>query len=169
MLPSCGSGDREIFKVLLLLLYTLPHPSPMIECTLCSSTAKFICKNHIVHRIVMAAFWRTFNHEGCSAQTQTRIGLLGKLPAVKQFPPPKANRRTRLLLDPRANVGMKRISILNLRLKQLRQKYWYILKCINKYCKYTQIFVYDHCCCPISAIILTTSNLKAILDFWRGY
>jgi hypothetical protein len=30
-------------------------------------------------------------------------------------------------------------------------------------------FVYDHCCCPKSAIILTASKLEAILDFWRGY
>ncbi len=29
-------------------------------------------------------------------------------------------------------------------------------------------FVYDHCCCPRSAIILTVSKLEAILDFWRG-
>ena len=29
-------------------------------------------------------------------------------------------------------------------------------------------FVYDHYCCPISAIILTTPKLEAILDFWRG-
>jgi hypothetical protein len=36
----------------------------------------------------------------CSAQTRTGIGLLGKPPAVKQFPPSKATRRTRLLRDP---------------------------------------------------------------------
>ncbi len=47
----------------------------------------------------------------CSAQTLTGIGLLGKPPAVKQFPPTKANRRTRLLRDPRANAGMKRTSV----------------------------------------------------------
>ncbi len=29
-------------------------------------------------------------------------------------------------------------------------------------------FVYDHCCCPRSAIILTSSKMEAILDFWRG-
>ncbi len=47
----------------------------------------------------------------CSAQTRTGIELLGKPPAVKQFPPPKAKRRTRLLRDPRANAGMKRTSV----------------------------------------------------------
>ncbi len=36
----------------------------------------------------------------CSAQTRTGIGLLGKPPAVKQFPPSKATRCTRLLRDP---------------------------------------------------------------------
>ncbi len=36
----------------------------------------------------------------CSAQTRTGRGLLGKPPAVKQFPPSKATRRTRLLRDP---------------------------------------------------------------------
>ncbi len=46
----------------------------------------------------------------CWAQTRTGIGLLGKPPAVKQFPPSKANRHTRLLRDPRANAGMKRTS-----------------------------------------------------------
>ncbi len=45
------------------------------------------------------------------AQTWTGIGLLGKPPAVKQFPPSKANRRTRLVRDPRANAGMKRTSV----------------------------------------------------------
>ncbi len=30
-------------------------------------------------------------------------------------------------------------------------------------------FVYDHCCCPKSAIILTAPKLEAILDFWWGY
>ncbi len=29
--------------------------------------------------------------------------------------------------------------------------------------------LHDHCCCPISAIILTASKLEAILNFWRGY
>ncbi len=29
-------------------------------------------------------------------------------------------------------------------------------------------FIYDHCCCPNSAIILTVSKMKAILDFGRG-
>jgi hypothetical protein len=29
-------------------------------------------------------------------------------------------------------------------------------------------FVYDHCCCPDSAIILTVSKKEAILDFGRG-
>ncbi len=43
-----------------------------------------------------------FLHCRCSALTRTGIGLLGKPPAVKQFPPSKANRRTRLLRDPRA-------------------------------------------------------------------
>ncbi len=38
--------------------------------------------------------------KGCSAQTRTGIGLLGKPPAVKQFPPSKATRRMRLLRDP---------------------------------------------------------------------
>ncbi len=47
----------------------------------------------------------------CSPQTRTGIGLLGKPPAVKQFPPTKANRWTRLLRDPRANAGMKRTSV----------------------------------------------------------
>jgi hypothetical protein len=28
--------------------------------------------------------------------------------------------------------------------------------------------VYDHCCCPISAIILTTPKLEAILEIYRG-
>jgi hypothetical protein len=45
------------------------------------------------------------------AQTRIRIGLLGKPPAVKQFPPSEAKRHTRLLRDPRANAGMKRISV----------------------------------------------------------
>ena len=43
----------------------------------------------------------------CLAQTRTGIGLLGKPPAVKQFPSSKANRSTRLLRDQRANAGMK--------------------------------------------------------------
>jgi hypothetical protein len=30
-------------------------------------------------------------------------------------------------------------------------------------------FVYDHCCCPRSAIILTSSKMEAILDFWQGH
>jgi hypothetical protein len=30
-------------------------------------------------------------------------------------------------------------------------------------------FVYDHYCCPKSAVILTASKLEAILDFCRGY
>jgi hypothetical protein len=47
----------------------------------------------------------------CSAQAQTGIGLLGKPPAVKQFPSSKANRGTRLLRDPCANAGMKRTSV----------------------------------------------------------
>jgi hypothetical protein len=47
----------------------------------------------------------------CSAQTRTGIGLLGKPPAVKQFPPTKANRRTPLLRDPRGNAGTKRTSV----------------------------------------------------------
>ncbi len=29
-------------------------------------------------------------------------------------------------------------------------------------------FVHNHCCCPTSAIILTVSNLEAILVFWQG-
>ncbi len=29
-------------------------------------------------------------------------------------------------------------------------------------------FVYDHCCCPNSATILTVSEMEAILDFGRG-
>ena len=33
----------------------------------------------------------------------------------------------------------------------------------------SQKFVYDHCCCPKSAIILTTSKMEAILDFWQGH
>ncbi len=32
-------------------------------------------------------------------------------PAVKQFPPTKANRRTPLLRDPHANAGIKRTSM----------------------------------------------------------
>ncbi len=48
----------------------------------------------------------------CLAQTRTGIGLLGKPPAVKQFPPSEANWRTRLLRDPRANAGMKRTSVI---------------------------------------------------------
>ncbi len=32
----------------------------------------------------------------------------------------------------------------------------------------SQKFVHNHHCCPKSAIILTTSKLEAILDFWRG-
>jgi hypothetical protein len=47
----------------------------------------------------------------CSVQTRTGIGLLGKPPAVKQFPPLKAKRRMRFLRDPRANAGMKRTSV----------------------------------------------------------
>ncbi len=47
----------------------------------------------------------------CLAQTRTGIGLLGKPPAVKQFPSSKANRSTRLLRDQRANAGMKRTSV----------------------------------------------------------
>jgi hypothetical protein len=52
------------------------------------------------------------NAHACSAQTRTGIGLLGKPPAVKQFPPSEANRHTRLLRDPRANAGMKRTSVI---------------------------------------------------------
>ncbi len=29
-------------------------------------------------------------------------------------------------------------------------------------------FIYDHCCCPNSAIILTDSKMEAIFDFGRG-
>jgi hypothetical protein len=29
-------------------------------------------------------------------------------------------------------------------------------------------FVYDHCCCPNSAIILTVLKMEAILEFGRG-
>ncbi len=47
----------------------------------------------------------------CSAQTRTGIGLLGKPPVVKQFPPSKAKRRRRLLHDPPAKAGMKRTSV----------------------------------------------------------
>ncbi len=49
--------------------------------------------------------------KSCSAQTRTGIGLLGKPPTVKQFPLSKANRRTPLLRDLRANAGMKRTSV----------------------------------------------------------
>ncbi len=45
------------------------------------------------------------------AQTQTGIGLLGKPPTVKQFPPSEATRPTRLLRGPRANPGMKLTSV----------------------------------------------------------
>ena len=49
-------------------------------------------------------------------------------------------------------------SILNLRLKQLRQKYWRILKCINKSWKYTQIF----------AATKTRQNLlQKIIKYWH--
>ncbi len=47
----------------------------------------------------------------CWAQTRTGIGLLGKPPTVKQFPPSEATRSTRLLCGPRANAGMKRTRV----------------------------------------------------------
>ncbi len=47
----------------------------------------------------------------CLSQTRTGIGLLGKPSTVKQFPPSKATRRTRLLRGPLANAGMKRTSV----------------------------------------------------------
>jgi hypothetical protein len=50
-------------------------------------------------------------HGRYSAQTRTGIGLIGKPPTVKQFPPSKATRHTRLLRGPRANAGMKRTSV----------------------------------------------------------
>ncbi len=60
----------------------------------------------------MGSFSKSLSLKGvCSAQTRTGIGLLGKPPAVKQFPPTRANRRTQLLRDPRANAGMKRTSV----------------------------------------------------------
>jgi hypothetical protein len=43
---------------------------------------------------------RVLLYSVCSAQTRTGIGLLGKPPAVKQFPPSKATRCMRLLPDP---------------------------------------------------------------------
>jgi hypothetical protein len=61
---------------------------------------------------LLVAQAHTLSHSfDCSAQTRNRIELLGKPPAVKQFPPTRANRRTRLLRDPRTNVGMKRTSV----------------------------------------------------------
>ena len=45
------------------------------------------------------------------SQTRTRIGLLGKPPTVKQFPPSEATSCMRLLRGPRANAGMKRTSV----------------------------------------------------------
>jgi hypothetical protein len=39
----------------------------------------------------------------------------------------------------------------------------------SKILSLSQKFVYDHCCCPKSAIILTTSKMEAILDFWQGH
>ncbi len=48
----------------------------------------------------------------CLAQNRTGIGLLGKPPAVKQFPPTRANRRTCRLRDPRANASMMRTSVI---------------------------------------------------------
>jgi hypothetical protein len=52
-----------------------------------------------------------YTYRRCSAQTLTGIGLLGKPPTVKQFPPSEATRCTHLLCDPRANAGMKRTSV----------------------------------------------------------
>jgi hypothetical protein len=48
---------------------------------------------------------------------------------------------------------------LNLRLKQLCKKYWRILKCINKYRKYTQIFAAT----KSSKII----NIGAFPKYWQ--
>jgi hypothetical protein len=47
----------------------------------------------------------------CSAQTWTGIGLLGKPPTVKQFPPSESTKRRRLLRGPCAKAGMKRTSV----------------------------------------------------------
>ena len=70
----------------------------------------------VIVRFVNPTPWRGETRDsgffwGCSAQTRTGIGLLGKPPTVKQFLPSKANRRTRLLRDPCANAGMKRTSV----------------------------------------------------------
>ncbi len=47
--------------------------------------------------------------------------------------------KTILIIITILHIIITTISILNLRSKQLRQKYWCILKCKNKYWKYTQI------------------------------
>jgi hypothetical protein len=62
------------------------------------------------------------DHSACLAQIPTGIGLLGKPPAVKQFPPTNANRRTRLLRNPRGNAGMKRTSVVEHNLYFLRAR-----------------------------------------------
>jgi hypothetical protein len=62
------------------------------------------------------------------------------------------------------------------------QNYWRSRHTFNNFCENSKIlsrllsvlslsrkFVYDHYCCPKSAVILTASKLEAILDFWRGY
>ncbi len=61
--------------------------------------------------------------------------------------------KTKLIIITILHIIITTISILNLRLKQLRQKYRCILKCINKYWKYTQIFV-------------ATKSTK-IIKYWR--
>jgi len=66
---------------------------------------------NLVARREQDRLWLLSHSFDCSAQTRTGIGLLGKHPAVKQFPLSKAIRGTRLLRDPRANAGMKRTSV----------------------------------------------------------
>ncbi len=48
--------------------------------------------------------------------------------------------KTKLIIITILHIIITTTSILHLRLKQLHQKYWCILKYINKYSKYTQIF-----------------------------
>ncbi len=48
--------------------------------------------------------------------------------------------KTKLIIITILHIIITTTSILNLRSEQLRQKYWRIHKCINKYWKYTRIF-----------------------------
>jgi hypothetical protein len=77
----------------------------------------------------------------CLAQTRTGIGLLGKPPAVKQFPPSRANRRTRLLRDPRANAGMKRTSVVEHNLYFARARDRWINLAVKTYRVKTKLII----------------------------